>query len=186
MKLLAFFLTLNDIINLLIAFVLLAILVVFAIKYSFLNLRDKLKKRRHADDNCEKYIPKKLPVPDFIRNAKSGDIVATKYDSIIMVEHVEIDEYGRIALYYYFDYSKSVGLDMNEWLTGFYGKNYDEGFYRQATDEEKKLFLDMIEEFGYELKQYCSDMIPSLTESGYRKFYPCRFKSCECKEGGKE
>lgn len=113
-------------------------------------------------------------IPDFIRKAKSGDILATKYGNIFMVARVEIGEKS-VCIYDYFDWDKEMGLHMNEWLNGFYGPRYDENenFYIPATDEEKTFFLDKMKEFGYELREMYGDMVPQLTADGYKKFYPC-------------
>jgi len=114
-------------------------------------------------------------IPDFIRNAKSGDILATKYGNLLMVARVEIE--GKdVCIYHYFDWCEKIGLQMNEWLYGFYGPRYDENenFYRPATDEEKVFFLDKMKEFGYELREMYGDMVPQLTADGYKKFYPAK------------
>ena len=117
-------------------------------------------------------------VPDFIRNAKSGDILATKYGNLLMVARVEIGEKS-VRIYDYFDWDKEMGLSMNEWLRGFYGPRYDENddFYRPATDKEKQFFLQEMAKFGYELRESYGEMVPALTIDGCMKFYPCRFKA---------
>lgn len=114
-------------------------------------------------------------IPDFIRKAKSGDILATKYGNLLMVVRVEIGEKS-VRIYDYFDWSKKMGLQMNEWLTGFYGPRYDENenFYRPATNEEKTFFLDKMKTFGYELREMYEDMVPQLTADGYKKFYSAK------------
>lgn len=113
-----------------------------------------------------------MNIPDFIANAKSGDILATKYGSLLMVARVEITK-KEVNIYYYFDWHKDDGFQMNEWLTGFYGPKYepDDNFYRPATYEEKTLFLDKMKEFGYELGEMYGDIVPQLTADGYKKFY---------------
>ncbi len=114
-------------------------------------------------------------IPDFIREAKSGDILATKYGSIFMVAKVEIGEKS-VCIYPYFNWDKETGLFMNEWLNGFYGPRYDENenFYRPATDEEKTFFLYKMKEFGYELCEIYRNMVPQLTADGYKKFYSAK------------
>lgn len=111
-------------------------------------------------------------IPDFIRKAKSGDILATKYGNLLMVARVEIGE-KCVCIYEYFDWDNETGLYMNQWLTGFYGPRYDENenFYRPATGEEKIFFLNKMKEFGYELREMYGDMVPQLTFDGYKKFY---------------
>lgn len=74
-----------------------------------------------------------MNVPDFIRKAKSGDILATKYGNLLMVAKVGIGE-GSICIYDYFDWDKDMGLQMNEWLNGFYGPRY--GWLKNARKEE--------------------------------------------------
>ena len=113
-----------------------------------------------------------MRIPDFIRNAKSGDILATKYGNLLMVSRVEIGEKS-VCIYHYFDWDEDMGLQMNEWLYGFYGPRYDENenFYRPATDEEKVFFLNKMKEFGYELREMYGDMVPQLTADGYKRFY---------------
>lgn len=113
-----------------------------------------------------------MRIQDFIREAKSGDILATKYGNLLMVARVEIEEKG-VCIYYYFDWDEEIGLSMNEWLKGFYGPRYDESFYRPATDEEKTFFLGKLKEFGYELREMYGSMEPLLTADGYKKFYQC-------------
>jgi len=113
-----------------------------------------------------------MNIPDFIRNAKSGDILATKYGNIFMVARVEIGKKS-VRIYHYFDWDDETGFHMNEWLNGFYGPRYDEkeNFYRPATDEEKTFFLDKMKVFGYELREMYGDMVPQLTAYGFKKFY---------------
>lgn len=114
-------------------------------------------------------------IPDFIRKAKSGDILATKYGNLLMVARVEIGEKS-VCIYDYFDWDKGMGIQMNEWLNGYYGPRYDENenFYRPATDEEEIFFLDKMKEFGYELREMYGNMVPQLTAEGYKKFYPAK------------
>lgn len=112
-------------------------------------------------------------IPEFIKNAKSGDILATKYGSLLMVARVEIYKSDRVRIYYYFDYDLEDGLSMNEWLEGFYGPEFEPNFYRPATEEEENLFLDKMQNFGYKLMKWYGGMQPHLTVEGYRKFYPC-------------
>lgn len=116
-----------------------------------------------------------MHIPDFIRKAKSGDILATKYGNLLMVARVEIGEKS-VCIYDYFDWDKEMGLHMNEWLNGSYGPRYveNENFYRPATDEEKTFFLDKMKEFGFELREMYWNMVPQLTADGYKKFYPTK------------
>lgn len=113
-----------------------------------------------------------MNIPDFIANAKSGDILATKYGSLLMVARVEITK-KEVNIYYYFDWHKDDGFQMNEWLTGFYGPKYepDDNFYRPATDGEKKFFTEQMNKFGFELSEEYGEVVPRLTHEGFMKFY---------------
>ena len=113
-----------------------------------------------------------MKVADFIIKARSGDILATKYGSLLMVARKEITKNG-VNIYYYFDWHKYDGFQMNEWLTGFYGPKYEEidNFYRPATDEEKKFFIEQMNKFGFELREEYGEMVPRLTHKGFMKFY---------------
>lgn len=53
-----------------------------------------------------------MNVPEFLKNAKSGDIIATKYNDLIMVQRVEISE-NSVKVYHFFNYSAGKIL-MNE------------------------------------------------------------------------
>lgn len=109
-------------------------------------------------------------IPEFISKAKSGDILATKYNHLLMVERVEIVE-RHVSIYFYFNWDEELGLQMNEWLRGFYGPGYSEDFYRQATKEEESFFLSEMKKFGYELRDIYGRMEPGLTLEGYKKYY---------------
>lgn len=113
-----------------------------------------------------------MNIPDFIADAKSGDILATKYGSLLMVARVEITK-KEVNIYYYFDWHKDDGFQMNEWLTGFYGPKYepDDDFYRPATDEEKKFFTEQMNKFGFKLSEEYGELVPRLTHEGFMKFY---------------
>ena len=110
-----------------------------------------------------------MKVPDFIKNAKSGDIIATKYDDLIMVEHVEIKD-KKVKIYYYFNYC-SGKIIMNEWLMGFYGPMMTEDFYRETTDNEKKLFTSKLYDFGYVLVDENDKKVPRMTCEEYNRRY---------------
>ena len=58
-------------------------------------------------------------IPDCIKEAKAGDIFATKHGNLLMFEHYEVEDNG-LKVYFYFDYDDNK-IYMNEWLTGFYG-----------------------------------------------------------------
>lgn len=103
---------------------------------------------------------------------KAGDVLATKYGRLILVERVEVAA-GSVCVYFYFDYDEEIGLQMNEWLTGFYGPKFDDdAFYRHATDEEKTFLLNKIREYGYELREEYGKLTPRMTEQEYNKRHP--------------
>ena len=92
-----------------------------------------------------------------MRGVKNGDLLTTKYGTILLVERVEItylEKYKRhdVKVYFYFELPKDeMGIQPNEWLTGFYGPKWDndENFYRRSTDEEIELFWNKLKEYGY-------------------------------------
>ena len=100
-----------------------------------------------------------MNIPKFIKNAQSGDILCTKYNQLLMVEHVEIKD-DKVNIYFYFNYDQEDGLYRNEWLTGFYGPLFEENFYREATKEEKDFFIELLKQHGYELQNFYNKMIP--------------------------
>ena len=87
-----------------------------------------------------------------ILKVQNGDFLTTKYGSIILVHHVEEEGTKGVKVYFYFDYDpKEMGLEMNEWLSGFYGPKFDDDeFYRPSTEEEKKTITDKMRLLGYE------------------------------------
>lgn len=96
-----------------------------------------------------------ISVPQFIKECRNGDCLTTIYGDIILVQRVDIDEKGHVCIYYYFNYDASEKqLNMNEWLTGFYGPKFDpeENFYRKSTDEERKYLFELMEKRGYHWK----------------------------------
>ena len=99
-----------------------------------------------------------MEIPSFIRDAKSSDILVTKFNQILMVEHVEINV-NCVKVYYYFVYDYKDGMIMNEWLSGFYGPKFSEDFYREATEDEKKMFMQKLHNCGYELITTYNDRI---------------------------
>lgn len=107
-----------------------------------------------------------MVIPDFIRNAKNGDCLTTKYGSIILVQRVEIEDEKNVRVYFYFDYDKSEKvLSMNEWLQGFYGPKFDDAeFYRPSTDEERQFILDKIHERGYRWNDDLKAPSPTVQE----------------------
>ena len=111
-----------------------------------------------------------MNVPQFLKEAKSGDFLTTKYGCIICVQRVEISEKG-VRVYFYFDYDPKENLFMmNEWLYGFYGPKFDDDkFYRPSTTEEKVLMIDMMAKYGYELKDYYNEMTPCLNRNGFER-----------------
>ena len=132
--------------------------------------RCSLQPKQEWSEEDEKIID--MNIPDFITDAKSGDILATKYGSLLMVARVEITK-KEVNIYYYFDWHKDDGFQMNEWLTGFYGPKYepDDNFYRPATDEEKKFFTEQMNKFGFKLSEEYGELVPRLTHEGFMKFY---------------
>lgn len=102
-----------------------------------------------------------MTIPDYIKNAKSGDILSTKYGDVLMVARVEIVDNG-LCIYYYFRYNKEDGLEMNEWLYGFYGPKFNEkeSFYRPSSEEEKELLLSKIADSGFEMREVYDKMQP--------------------------
>lgn len=110
-----------------------------------------------------------MNVPDFLKNAKSGDIIATKYNDLIMVHHVEIGE-NSVKVYHYFNYSAGKIL-MNEWLMGFYGPFMSDNFYREATQEEKEMFTSKLYDFGYVLIDEYNTKVPRMTCEEYTLKY---------------
>lgn len=102
-----------------------------------------------------------MEIPNFIKNAKSGDILATKYGDVFMVAKVDIAENG-VRIYFYFRFDKEDGLQMNEWLYGFYGPKFNEKdvFYRPATEEEKTILLSQIKKAGFEIQEVYGELQP--------------------------
>ena len=90
-------------------------------------------------------------IPNCIKEAKAGDILATKYGNLLMFEHYEVED-NKLKVYSYFDYDGNK-IYMNEWLTGFYGPKIDEDFFRIATTEECEKFIHLMYEYGYELHE---------------------------------
>lgn len=113
---------------------------------------------------------KNVIIPGFIKEAKAGDILATKYNHLLMVEHVKIEK-NKVCIYYYFNYEDGKLL-MNEWLTGFYGPKFDDkDFYRPATEEEKKLFLKKMEEYGYIMNDFYNKPTPTMSPKEHHRRY---------------
>ena len=98
-----------------------------------------------------------MEIPDFIKSAKSGDIIATRHNHLLMVERVEIENNHLIRIFPFFHYTDKNGVVRNEWLYGFYGP-CNAIFYREATASEKELFMRMIRKCGYEMYT-CGDKI---------------------------
>lgn len=105
-----------------------------------------------------------------MRKVKTGDLLTTKYGNIILVERVEFGE-NAVKVYNYFDYDKEMGIQMNEWLDGFYGPKFDEDFYRYSSDEEKQYFFTELEKYGYILTERYGKAVPTQTPKEYHKHH---------------
>lgn len=112
-------------------------------------------------------------VPQFIREAKNGDFLTTKFGFIILVQRVEIglsDYSGKayVKVYYYFYYdSDEDAISMNEWLTGFFGPKFEDGFYRPSTEEEKQKLINLMKQRGYEWNEDLQ--APSMTSDEFHR-----------------
>ena len=85
-----------------------------------------------------------------IKKVKAGDCLTTKYGAILLVAKVEIESSTSVRIYHYFDWDAGEKtLMMNEWLYGFYGPVFEEGFYRESTKEEKELLFSKMQKCGY-------------------------------------
>ena len=103
-----------------------------------------------------------MEIPSFIKDAKSGDILATKFDHLFMVEHVEINA-NKVRIYFFFRYDYKEGMLRNDWLLGFYGPGFSEDFYREATKTEKEFFIQKLRNCGYELHDEYGKLVPCYT-----------------------
>ena len=82
-------------------------------------------------------------IPDCIKEAKAGDILATKHGNLLMFERYDVEDNG-LKVYFYFDYDDNK-IYMNEWLTGFYGPTID------VTIEQLQDYISK----GYAIKINC-------------------------------
>lgn len=105
-----------------------------------------------------------------MHKVKAGDLLTTKYGNIILVERVEFGE-NAVCVYDYFDYDKEIGMQMNEWLGGFYGPKFDKYFYRHSTDEERRLFFTELEKYGYMMTERYGKAVPTQTPKEYHRHH---------------
>ena len=121
-------------------------------------------------------------IPDCIKEAKAGDILATKYGNLLMFAHYEVED-NELKVYDYFDFDCDDNkIYMNEWLTGFYGPKIDEDFFRQATTEECVKFIDLMNEYGYELHEEYGKKVPRMTKDEFHRKYKCEYYKSEDQE----
>ena len=119
-------------------------------------------------------------IRDCIKEAKAGDILATKHGNLLMFERYEVEDNG-LKVYFYFDYDDNK-IYMNEWLTGFYGPTIDEDFFRPATTEECIKFIDLMDEYGYEIYVEYVNKTPRMTKDEFHRKYKCEYYQSEDKE----
>ena len=118
-------------------------------------------------------------IPDCIKEAKAGDILATKYGNLLMFAHYEVED-NELKVYDYFDFDCDDNkIYMNEWLTGFYGPKIDEDFFRPATTEECVKFIDLMNEYGYELHDEYGKKVPRMTKDEFHLKYKCEYCQSE-------
>jgi hypothetical protein len=112
-------------------------------------------------------------IPNCIKEAKAGDILATKYGNLLMFEHYDVED-NELKVYSYFDYDGDK-IYMNEWLTGFYGPKIDEDFFRISTTEECEKFIHLMYEYGYELHEEYGKKTPRMTKYEFHRKYKCEY-----------